>query len=180
MSESLQSVLGILRLAVEKSWRVGLLLVVFCEAALLASSRGASFPLAITEWSNVGLVLGIACIIVWLVDHLGLAIANFVEKKTEDARERRDVLANVDSLTDRERYMLYSVLKETPRRFKIVDLGPAWLFVERGIFRVVTDLRDGTLCELHPAVKRKKLIAKLALQFRGASVMNAAQLLGAR
>ena len=87
----MQRILGLARLALDRSWAVGLLLIVLCGSVLLASAHGTAISLTVMEWANAGVLFGFACIVVTSMVHLGNVTMAFTKQKMDAARERRFV-----------------------------------------------------------------------------------------
>jgi hypothetical protein len=99
----------------------------------------------------------------WLVAHLGHPVTEFVQRKKNAVRERREALANVASLNESELLILYWLLKGNPRQFELHDQAPACALLRKGVLLFVEDLGGSSLCELHPALvsRRHKLLAEI-------------------
>jgi hypothetical protein len=99
----------------------------------------------------------------WLIAHLGHPVTEFVQRKKDAARERREALANVASLNESELLILYWLLKGTTRQFQLHDQAPACALLRKGVLLFVEDLGGSSLCELHPALvsRRHKLLAEI-------------------
>jgi hypothetical protein len=163
-----QSILVLARRVLDWSWAVGLLLIVFCGSVLLASSRGMAISSAITEWANVGVLFGFACMVVTPIVHLGHDIIAFAKQKKDAARERREALAKVASLNESELLILYWLLKETPRQLELHDQAPAYALLGKGVLLFVANLGGNSLCELHPGLvsRRHKLLVDIEQRLR--------------
>jgi hypothetical protein len=158
-----QRILGLARLALDRSWAVGLLLIVLCGSVLLASAHGTAISPTVTEWANAGMLFGFACIVVTPMVHLGHATIVFAKQRKDAARERREALANVASLNENELLILYLLLERTPKRFELHDQAPAYALLKKGVLLNVQDLGRLSLCELHPAIiaRRHKFLAEI-------------------
>jgi len=84
----MESFLSLLRLALDRAWSVGLVLVIFCGGALWADARGWALPSAITEWSTAGLLFGIAilaaAIVTWLWRPIGSGFSRLASRRQRD------------------------------------------------------------------------------------------------
>src|SRR5258708_1715036 len=71
--------LSLLRLALDRSWTVGSLLAVFCGGLIVGDAHGLSVPTELQKWSAVGLMFGIAVLVVSLASHACRAIKNQID-----------------------------------------------------------------------------------------------------
>jgi hypothetical protein len=151
----MESAISLLKLALEKSWSVGLLLVLSCEAARRADQFGIALPTAIIEWAGAGLIFGLAILAVWLVGQLAGAASHWSERQASHRRERlehQEALKNLSTLDPQELRVLVELLKSGPLRLEVHSLSAAYPLLEKGILRGVQNLGTRWICELHPAI----------------------------
>jgi hypothetical protein len=157
----METALGLLRLALERGWTVGLLFVLFCGMALASSVLGTKLPPVVMEWSTAGLIFGVAIILVsWVGKLVGLirrrlqARAERNAEAAEDAAYARHVLANVAALGVEDAAVLEGILSRGDTRFQVDAQSVAFPLVQMGLLRVVGSVgRDRFICEVHPALR---------------------------
>jgi hypothetical protein len=101
MGVGMESFLGFLRLALDRGWTVGALLVIFFAAVLLAGEN-VPLPAVIREWSAAGLLFGAAVLLVSIGSHIVRGIGSWIEKVRFD----RNVRATLKQLTREEKELL--------------------------------------------------------------------------
>ncbi len=56
----MNTALELLRLALDRGWALGLLLLIFCGLVLLADQYGIALPVLVKEWAGAGALFGAA------------------------------------------------------------------------------------------------------------------------
>ncbi len=160
----MDSFLGLLRLAIERGWTFGLLLIAFCGSALLAARWGLMLPPSVVEWSGAGLLFGAAVLVVSLVMLAGGAISAWsqhLEAQAGEQRNReednRDVIQNLSTLNNEELAAFVELLQSGAPRFEVHILSSAHPLMQKGILVPVRSLAGASwLCEFHSAIKTNK------------------------
>jgi hypothetical protein len=90
----METALALLRLAIERGWVLGLLLIVFCGLALVAPLyAGLTLPEIIKEWAGAGVLFGIACIVLSLGVNLSNTLTAWAGRRRQKLRIREELSA---------------------------------------------------------------------------------------
>jgi len=76
----MDSFLGLLRLALDRGWTFGAILALFFGAILVGAAYGLPVPAELQAWSAVGLVFGIAVLLVSLASHAAPVAGNWIRE----------------------------------------------------------------------------------------------------
>jgi hypothetical protein len=155
----MENALALLRLALERLWTVGLILVLFCAGALEATSHGVELPQPVTQWSTAGLILGAAFIIAsWLIliPSWTVKLVGYFSRKragrAEEEEEARAVRANLAAMTRDDAIELEYILSSGAPRFQVHIYEPRHRLLELGLVKPVRFIQHGYICELHPTL----------------------------
>jgi hypothetical protein len=103
--------------AIDRSWAVGALLVLFCGGILAFGDRGPSVPAAVREWVGAGLYLGAALIGLSIISFIGRMFTlatHAVQDRAETRRKQREAameaFRNLEFLTLSEAELLQHML----------------------------------------------------------------------
>ena len=153
----MNTALELLRLALDRGWALGLLLLIFCGLVLLADQYGIALPVLVKEWAGAGALFGAATFLVSVAAHVGLFTQN-QWKTWRSHRETRGALAN---LTKAEKDFLrpFIIQGENTRYESIYDGVANGLQAKRIIYRashLTVPGRPGMLapCNLHPYARQ--------------------------
>jgi hypothetical protein len=169
----MEHALALLRLALERGWTLGLLMILFFGLALWAPPHGYPFPEIVTEWANAGIDFGIAAFVVSILANLIRFLGSFIERRRDVAElrrdQRREAQGNLDLLEPDERMMLVDLLKLNHSRFTVQISDPAYALLYKGVLEEVRKYGGaGWVCELHPGIvaMRDELLRKEGCQCR--------------
>jgi hypothetical protein len=104
----MDSFLSLLRLALDRGWALGALLVLFFGGILLGAAYGLPVPAELQEWSAAGLAFGIAVLLVSLANHAMHGIGSWVK----EWRFRRNLQSTLLDLTHAEKEFLRPFILE--------------------------------------------------------------------
>jgi hypothetical protein len=159
----MQQLLALLRLALERGWTVGLLLIIFFGLALLGSTHGFPFPQITNDWAHAGLSFGVATLIVSIIAQL-VRIAQSIYTNRRDAAGVRvayiqDARANLELLNVDETTLLVGLLNQGRSRFEVRITDPTYELLRKGVLVEVRQHGGGVwVCDIHPgiaAIKRE-------------------------
>lgn len=166
--------LALLRLALERGWSLGLLFLVFSGGALAAAHFGVELPTLVKQWAAVGVLFGVAAIVVSLAANLVALASRVIEERArrradaaEQEAEARQVRASVEALTVDNAVALARILSSGAERFQVDILSDGYPLVQMGLLIIERSL-GGTrwICRLHPALapQREELARHLGVQ----------------
>lgn len=159
--------LGLVRLAFEQGWKLGLLFVLFFGGV---SYFGSGFPQSLRDWSGPGVLFGAAVIIMSGVVNLvewdqrrRRRTAMRREELTIADQEAAEVMSNLSTLARPQLEILRTFLAEGAPRFEVHILNDGWPLLERGILIATQHFGTSAICQLHPAIaaQRKPLLDRL-------------------
>jgi hypothetical protein len=166
----MENFLALLRLALERGWTVGLLLIVFFGLALLGPAHGFPFPEEVSRWNNAGLAFGTATFAVSIAANLVRLARSIISERRDAAEVRRNDVrnarANLQLLNQNERALLINLLQSNRSRFEVQIIDPLYPLLQKGLLVEVGRCGgSGWFCDMHPgiiAIKRKLLRERLA------------------
>src|SRR6185437_3071878 len=121
-----ENALALLRLALERGWPLGLLLLAFSVGALLSQHFGfLDIPKAVREWAGVGVLFGLATLVVSAAVKLETAMGRLLTLRRERRRqqqaeeaEEHSVISNLSALhNDEQLAALLRLLTASGPRF---------------------------------------------------------------
>lgn len=122
----LETALSLLRVALERGWTLGLLLLVFCGAALVSSHFGIRLQETVRQWSVTGVLFGLAAIVVsitanfteWCRRRFAAGAARIADAAAQEAQGRY-FLANLAAFNSRDIEVLREILSSGTLRFEV-------------------------------------------------------------
>lgn len=180
----MEHIAGLLRLTIERSGTIGLLLTIFSGVSLFLGGRYLTLPPLITEWSGVGLVAGLAVLATSLILKFGSSTGKIASTWIEQSAQRQNAematqataaieaenaRENLQTLDRDELEYLYRVLAQGTRRFDVHRVSPGPMLISKDIFREIAQPGPHLwTCELHPALaaQRAQLMAALTERLR--------------
>ncbi len=160
---------AVLRLALEKSWTLGVLVLVACGLVWGLSVQGFTVPPQVREWAPTGTAGGVALIALSLVNALLAGVRSVVVEgfhaKRSAAASGKKALANIQTCTREEAEALLNYLSSPTTRFQLHSGSYAFGLVQKDIMVIIQQAGGMQwICEVHPAVLevREKLKAELA------------------
>lgn len=143
----------VIRLLLEKSWTLGVLLLVTGAGAWLASSRGQRLPPIVNEWDVPAALLGLALIALAIVNAALAKIGAALSARRTAAKDAVEALANLSTLNLEEFHALAEALDSGVTRISLHHgsvLADIW---RKGL--LIHKRRESPLqsiCEIHPAI----------------------------
>lgn len=113
--------LSIVRLALDRGWAFGGLLAIFFAAILGARSYGVEVPETLQQWSAVGVLFGIAVLLVSMVSHAARGAANLFRH----LRFRFHLRNTLRELTQAEKAFLRPFVIEGENTYASINDGVA-------------------------------------------------------
>jgi hypothetical protein len=169
----MNSLLDLLRLALERLWTVGLVAALFFGLALTAVHYGATLPPDVAEWALPGLLFGIVLIAVSLTEHLRGALSGCLKRWKQRRRAKDEASRNLATLDQDELKMFYDFLRAAPPRFAVQVGSPAERLAQKNVLHIV-NLINGTfvnpdtlICEIRSELvaMSAELLSELARTF---------------
>jgi hypothetical protein len=153
----MNTALELLRLALDRGWALGLLVLIFCGLVLLTDHYGIALPVLVKEWAGVGALFGAATFLVSVATH----IVPFAQNQWNTWRWHRETRRALADLTRSEKDFLrpFIIQGENTRYESIYD-GVANGLQAKGIIYRASNLtvpgRPGMLapCNLQPYARQ--------------------------
>jgi hypothetical protein len=151
----------LLNLALERGWSLGILLVLFSGAILIAPWSGLRVPSLLEEWAGAGLLFGGSVVVLSLLSQIADAVARAVRREGLRRKYARgsadDAIRNLSSLLPDELRVFHELLIGAPPRFEVHRLSAAHPLIDKGVLVPVRKLSGSNwICEIHPAILAMK------------------------
>jgi hypothetical protein len=153
----MEQALALLRLALERGWTLGVLLIVFFASAIWAGGHGVALPILVIEWSGAGLLFGIATLIVSLIANF-ISYVRAIIIRRRDANgvrreEKAEARANLALLDSNEKATLLALLRKGQSRIEVQITDRTYSLLDKGVLVEVQQHGGAAwVCDLHPGI----------------------------
>jgi len=153
----MNSFVELLRLALDRGWALGLLLVVFCAGILIGPRYGLPLPALLIEWAGGGVLFGAAVVAVSVTSHVMGGMGAWLSRRRWRAEQAEEALANIAALSQQEFEALRDLLKVAPARIHVDYITVAHGLLTKGILVPVRGVSGSSwICKIHPAILERR------------------------
>ncbi|MCC8975159.1 hypothetical protein [Bradyrhizobium brasilense] len=151
----METVTSLIKLLAEGGWRLGVLLLLGSGAVILAHQLGLPEPGVLASylgWASLGFIAGASITAVSAVAGIVSAVQRAITKALATKRyageKRKELEANLSSLSPEEVLLLVDIVESGVIRFKVSRLSPAYALLEKGILYRVDYSATEPMCEV--------------------------------